>query len=198
MRRNSIIKILILFSCLILLIICCGKTQTEEELMVAAEQALKEGKPNLALRAYKDIIRLHPQSPNLGRIQTLIGVIYLDQYDDEEKSLQAWNEVKEIAPDFDLEKGLYNEAQEFQNHGKPELAVKIYQKILGLFPDSPIKYQAQFLIGFVYSEQLKDHNMAKEAFQKVIDQYPDCDLVDDAQFMLKTTGSDSLTPEFEE
>lgn len=197
MRRDSIFRILIILSCLVFLILSCGKTKTEDELMSEAENALKENNPKIAIKAYKDIIRLHPQSPNLGRIQTLIGVVYLN-HNDEEKMKQAWDDLKTIAPDYDLEKGLYDEAQELQNHDQPELAVKIYQKILQRFPDSPIKYQAQFLIGFVFSEQLKNYDQAKDAFQKVIQGYPDCDLVDDAQFMLETMGSDSLTPEFEE
>jgi outer membrane protein assembly factor BamD (BamD/ComL family) len=181
----------------VFLILSCGKTKTEEELMSEAENALKENNSKIAVKAYKDIIRLHPQSPNVGRIQTLIGIVYLN-HNDEEKMKQAWDEVKTIAPDYDLEKALYDEAQELQNHDQPELAVKIYQKILQRFPDSPIRYQAQFLIGFVSSEQLKNYDQAKESFQKVIQDYPDCDLVDDAQFMLETMGSDSLTPEFEE
>jgi outer membrane protein assembly factor BamD (BamD/ComL family) len=198
MQRSSTFKILIILSCLIFLVLSCGRTKTEEELMSEAEKSLKEDNPKMALRAYKDIVRLYPQSPNLGQIQTLIGIIYLDRYNDEEKMKQAWEEVKKVAPDFDLERGLYNEAQELQNHGNPELAIKIYQKIIELFPDSRIRYQAQFLIGFVYSEQLKDYDKAKTAFHKVIDQYPDCDLVDDAQFMLETIGSDTLVPEFKE
>lgn len=198
MRRDSIFKLFVIISCLVFLIISCAKTKTEGELMSQAEKALKEGDSKVAVKAYKDIIRLHPQSPNLGQVQTLIGIVYLDKYNDEEKMKEAWEEVAKVAPDFDLEKGLYDEAQELQNHGQPELAVKIYQKILQFFPDSNIKYQAQFLIGFVSSEQLKEYDQARDAFQKVIDQYQDCDLVDDAQFMLKTMGSDSLTPEFEE
>jgi len=198
MQNNSVLKVFAIFCCLILLVLSCAKSKTEEELMTEAETALNEGNPKAALRAYKDIIRLHPESPNLGRVQTLIGIIYLDRFNDEEKMKQAWDEAKKIAPDYDLERGLYDEAQEVQNHGNPELAVKIYQKMIQLFPDSPIKDQAQFLIGFVYSEQLRDYDKAKDAFQKVIDQYPDCDLVDDAEFMLETMGSDSLAPEFEE
>jgi len=198
MRRNSLFKILLVFLCAIFVTVSCGKIKTEEELISEAEAALKDGKPNVALKAYKDLIRLHPDSPNRGRTQILIGIVYLDKFDDEEKMKQAWEEVKELDPDFDLERGLYDEAQELQNHGNPELAVRVYEKIIELFPDSPIEYQAQFLIGFVCSEQLNDYDKAKEAFQKVIDGYPDCDLVDDAQFMLETMESDSLAPVFEE
>jgi outer membrane protein assembly factor BamD (BamD/ComL family) len=198
MYSNSILKVFLVVLYLVFLVISCGKTQTEEELMSAADVALKEGKPNIALKAYKDIVRLHPDSPDRGRVQVLIGIIYLDQYNDEEKMKQAWDEVKKVDSDFDLERGLYDQAQELQNHGNPQLAAKIYEKIIELFPDSPIRYQAQFLTGFVYSEQLKDYDKAKEAFQRVIDQFPDCDLVDDARFMLETMGSDSLAPVFEE
>jgi TolA-binding protein len=63
------------------------------------------------------------------------------------------------------------------------------------FPESSNKYKALFLTGFVYSEQLQDYDMAKEAYQKVVENYPDCDLADDAKFMLENLGSDSLPKE---
>jgi len=198
MRNYRLFRILLVFLCSIFVIITCAKTKTEEELMSEAEAALQQGSPNIALRAYKDVVRLHPDSPNLGRVQILIGIVYLDKFNDEEKMKDAWVQAKNLNPEFDLERGLYDEAQELQNHGNPELAVRVYEKIIELFPDSAIKYQAQFLIGFVCSEQLNDYEKAKQAFQKVMDEYPECDLVDDAEFMLETMGSDSLAPAFEE
>lgn len=90
------------------------------------------------------------------------------------------------------EEQLYAEAQACSEKGNFTLAIKTYEEILKLYPESPNSYKAQFLIGFVYSENLKDYNKAKEVYEKVIKKYPDCDLADDAKVMLESMGSDSL------
>ena len=92
------------------------------------------------------------------------------------------------------EQALYTEAQNFSEKGDFQSAIKTYEDILKRYPDSPRSYKAQFLIAFVYSENLKDHQKAKENYQILIEKYPNCDLVDDAQYMLKTMENDSLPP----
>ena len=90
------------------------------------------------------------------------------------------------------EEQLYAEAQAYSEKGDFTSAIKTYEEILKLYPESPNSYKAQFLTGFVYSENLKDYNKAKEVYEKVIKKYPDCDLADDAKVMLESMGSDSL------
>jgi len=90
------------------------------------------------------------------------------------------------------EEELYTVAQEAMNKGNSQEALKYYQQILEDFPQSSNNYKAQFMIGYVYSEQLKDTLKAREAYQKVIEQYPDCDLVGSARWMMENTGERSL------
>jgi len=90
------------------------------------------------------------------------------------------------------EQELYTEAQEFSEKGDFQSAIKTYEEILKVYPKSPRVYKAQFLIGFVYSENLKDYEKARENYKKVIEKYPDCDLADDAQYMMETMDQDSL------
>lgn len=90
------------------------------------------------------------------------------------------------------EQELYTEAQEFSEKGDFQSAIKTYEEILKVYPGSPRVYKAQFLIGFVYSENLKDYEKAEENYRKVIEKYPDCDLADDAQYMMETMKQDSL------
>jgi len=90
------------------------------------------------------------------------------------------------------EQDLYTEAQEFSEKGDFQSAIKTYEELLKVYPDSPRVYKAQFLMGFVYSENLKDHEKARENYRKVIEKYPDCDLADDARYMLETMEKDSL------
>lgn len=92
------------------------------------------------------------------------------------------------------EQGLYTEAQNFSEKGDYLSAIKTYEEILKDFPESPRAYKAQFLIAFVYSENLKAYDKAKENYQKLMEKYPNCDLADDAQYMMKTMQGDSLPP----
>ena len=92
------------------------------------------------------------------------------------------------------EQDLYTDAQNCSERGEFEMAIDTYERILEVYPESPRAYKAQFLIGFVYSENLKDQQKAKENYQKVIDDYPDCDLADDARYMIEMmeTGSEPM------
>ena len=90
------------------------------------------------------------------------------------------------------EEELYTMAQEAMNKGNSQEALKYYQQILKDYPQSTNNYKAQFMIGYVYSEQLKDTVKAKEAYQKVIEQYPNCDLVESAKWMMGNAGKGSL------
>ena len=92
------------------------------------------------------------------------------------------------------EQDLYTDAQNCSERGEFESALNTYERILELYPNSPRAYKAQFLIGFVYSENLKDQQKAKENYRKVIDNYPECDLADDARYMIEMmeTGTEPM------
>jgi outer membrane assembly lipoprotein YfiO len=90
------------------------------------------------------------------------------------------------------EQELYTNAQNLSEKGDYLSAIKTYEEILRTYPDSPRAYKAQFLIAFVYSENLKAYDKARENYKKLLEKYPNCDLVDDAQYMLKTMETDSL------
>jgi TolA-binding protein len=89
------------------------------------------------------------------------------------------------------EQEFYTLAQEYSEKGDFQSAIETYQEILKDYPNSPRAYKAQFLIGFVYSENLKDYENARINYQLVIDKYPDCDLADDARYMLDNLEQDA-------
>lgn len=93
------------------------------------------------------------------------------------------------------EQELYTLAQNAGEKGEWKEAVKIYQKILRTYPKSSNCHKAMFMIGFIYSEQLKDYKKAKEVFQKMIEKYPNCDLSDDAKFMMENMGKEPAVKE---
>jgi outer membrane protein assembly factor BamD (BamD/ComL family) len=195
MGVKALFKVLVLSILYLLLIVDCSKPKSEQELFKQADKALAEGKFNDAIKAYKDIIRFFPKSPESGKAQFLMGITYLDKLNDSTNTEGSFKKLLKDYPDFDLERKLYDQAQDAQSNNRSELAIKIYEQILTLFPQSPNDYKAQFLIGFVYSEQLEDHQKAKEAYRKVVEKYPNSDLADDAEFMMKTLEADSLPRE---
>lgn len=76
-------------------------------------------------------------------------------------------------------------------------AINEYRKYMRLYADSKDKYKAQFMIGFVYSENLNDTAKAISSYQAVLDNYPACDLVESAKFMIEhlKTGKEFLIPD---
>jgi outer membrane protein assembly factor BamD (BamD/ComL family) len=93
---------------------------------------------------------------------------------------------------------LFDLAQQAENDGDFQEAVDLYTMLLEKYPQNEHNYKAQFMIGFIYSEELKDYDQARMAMQKVVEQYPDCDLADDAQWMLDHMGKNLEDIEFEE
>ncbi len=76
--------------------------------------------------------------------------------------------------------------------------VKIYQEILASFPGDVHACEAQFMIGFVYAEELNDFDLAREALAEIVEGNMECtdDLRDSAKWMLENMGKEP--PEFEE
>ncbi len=70
----------------------------------------------------------------------------------------------------------------------PEGAIQYFELFLERYPEHERAHQAQFLIGFTYSEQLGDFEQAGAAYQAVLDSYPESDFADDAQWMIDNMG----------
>jgi parvulin-like peptidyl-prolyl isomerase len=79
----------------------------------------------------------------------------------------------------------------------PDRAIRYFQIYLERFPNDPKAYQAQFLIGFTYSEYMHDMDAAREAFTSMVTRFPDTELTDDAQWMIENMDRplDSLIPQ---
>jgi len=91
---------------------------------------------------------------------------------------------------------LFELAQQAENDGDFKEAIDLYTLLLQKYPQNEHNYKAQFMIGFIYSEELNDLGQAKVAMQKVVDNYPDCDLADDALWMLEHMGENLEQMEF--
>jgi peptidyl-prolyl cis-trans isomerase C len=84
---------------------------------------------------------------------------------------------------------------EAQSEGNPRRRIELYEEIVARFPDFERLIDAQFMIGFIRSEELRDTLGAAAAFEKVIEIDPDSDLAQSARWML---SSGSQEPDFED
>jgi TolA-binding protein len=81
------------------------------------------------------------------------------------------------------ENSLIEQGQKAEAAGQYSLAVENYLSIVDNYPQSPYRYKAIFMAGFIQLEQLKNQAEAISLFTKLIEEYPDCDLADDAAIM---------------
>lgn len=76
---------------------------------------------------------------------------------------------------------LFNEAQAL---AAPEARLEAYRALLAQYPDSEVSAQAQFMIGFIYSEEIKNYDEAEKAFRQLLARYPQAELAPSAQWMI--------------
>jgi tetratricopeptide (TPR) repeat protein len=74
--------------------------------------------------------------------------------------------------------------QDAQQAGAPESRIEGYAKVVETYPDADIAPQAQFMVGFIYSEELKKYDDAEKAFRALLAKYPKSELVSSAQWMV--------------
>jgi peptidyl-prolyl cis-trans isomerase C len=77
---------------------------------------------------------------------------------------------------------LFNDAQAM---AQPEQRIDAYRKLIAQYPDSEVTAQAQFMIGFVYSEELKNYDDAEKAFKELLQRWPRAELASSAQWMIE-------------
>jgi peptidyl-prolyl cis-trans isomerase C len=86
---------------------------------------------------------------------------------------------------------LFKAAQEL---GPPTERLAAYRALLAEYPDSDVSPQAQFMIGFIHSEELKDYDGAEKAFRELLKRYPGSELAVSAQWMVDHMRSEEAPP----
>ncbi len=81
-----------------------------------------------------------------------------------------------------------------QGLGPPSERIAAYRALLDEYPDSDVSPQAQFMIGFIHSEELKDYDEAEKAFRELLRRYPGSELADSAQWMVDHMRSEEAPP----
>jgi TolA-binding protein len=80
-------------------------------------------------------------------------------------------------------------AQIYIEQERYQQAMAEYRRVSYLYPNSPNEYKAQFMVGFIQSEHLKNDSAAVQTFLAMLKKYPSTDLSDDADWMVRNIRS---------
>jgi peptidyl-prolyl cis-trans isomerase C len=86
---------------------------------------------------------------------------------------------------------MFKAAQEIAS---PQQRIVAYRRLLADYPDADVSPQAQFMIGFVNSEELKDYDEAEKAFRELLARYPKSELADSAKWMVEHMRTEEAPP----
>jgi len=81
-----------------------------------------------------------------------------------------------------------------QAEASPRDRITLFERLIAKFPKDKSAVQAAFMIGFTYSEELKDYPAARGAFEKFVREHADSDLVPSAKWMLENMGTGATPP----
>ncbi|OGF18185.1 MAG: hypothetical protein A2W00_09905 [Candidatus Eisenbacteria bacterium RBG_16_71_46] len=77
---------------------------------------------------------------------------------------------------------MFDEAQQVT---APTARIDAFEAMLRAYPDDPLAAQAQFMVGFIYSDELKDYDRAEKAFRELLKRFPKSELAASAQWMVE-------------
>ena len=80
--------------------------------------------------------------------------------------------------------------REGQGSGSPPARIAAYRRLLEEYPDSEVSPQAQFMLGFICSEELKNYDEAERAFRELLRRYPNSELAESARWMIEHMRSE--------
>jgi peptidyl-prolyl cis-trans isomerase C len=86
---------------------------------------------------------------------------------------------------------LFKLASEASN---PREKIRYYEQFLEQYPADERAYEAKFMIGFTYAEDLRNYAEAQRVFQEFLEEFADSDLGDDARWMLENMQSGEHPP----
>lgn len=85
---------------------------------------------------------------------------------------------------------LLAQANQYNQEGKYEEAISAFQKLIDNYPKSPECPEAQFMIGYIFANSIKDLDKAKEAYEKFLKIYPNDDLATSTRWELDNLGKE--------
>ncbi len=108
-----------------------------------------------------------------------------------EKALELYEKLRTQFPEnHSLQDSVaFGMAQIFIEQEQYQKALSEYRRVSYLYPKSPNEYKAQFMVGFIQAEHIKNDSAAVRTFRKMLEKHPKSDLSDDADWMIRNIES---------
>jgi peptidyl-prolyl cis-trans isomerase C len=116
---------------------------------------------------------------------------YLAKYDEAKGMLGVQADSAAIKKFLSLKRSARDMFNDAQTAGGPNERIDAYRKVLDQYPNSDVSPQAQFMIGFIQSEELKDFDSADRSFRLVLEHYPNSELAASAKWMVDHMRSET-------
>lgn len=104
-------------------------------------------------------------------------------------------------PDDTVAAGMLFKAGDLaMNLNMPMKAIELFDRVMNEYPDFEKVPQCLFLKGYIYENDLKDLDKAREIYELFLEKFPDDDFADDAEICIRNLGksAEDLIREFEE
>lgn len=191
----------------------CGEKLTEEQLYTKAREFETNAEYSDAKSSYKKLLAEYPESLKAQEVSAKVELLEKAQTL-EQAPLLAEMKALEAREDLDGMLILYNAflvrfpqyeqrddilqklAWSYHNRKEFQRSVNTYQRLLNDLPQSTHAAQSQFMVGYIYANEIKDLDRARQAYETFQKNYPQHDLSDDVAFELAHLGKDINELEF--
>ena len=116
---------------------------------------------------------------------------YLAKYGEAKQMLGLQADSAAIKKFLSLKRSARDMFNDAQTAGGANERIEAYRKVLEEYPNSDVSPQAQFMIGFIQSEELKDFDAAERSFRAVLERYPNSELAASAKWMVEHMRSET-------
>jgi len=108
--------------------------------------------------------------------------------------------IKHFPEDSLTVKFAFKAANLCMNMGDGTKAIGLFDKFIEKYPDNPKAAVSMFFKAYIYENQIKNLDKAKEIYLQFIEKYPNGDFANDARIALKNLGKspEQMVREFEE
>jgi len=151
----------------------------DSKLALKAKSAFLEGAakklPGRLKAAESDLVKTPQSQDKTERLALLIEKLASSMEDSlYDTSVEEVRRFQVRFPDYPAsDKIQWSLGQLHEKAGKSGAALLAYRKLMSVYPDSGLLADAQFSIGTLYADSLKDYKQAIDAFLEVVDKYPD-------------------------
>ncbi len=147
-----------------------GSVLQEEAQFNVAMCYYGRGDLTIALTQFENLKMELRNNPLIYRILYTIGRIYYDMHDYENARIEFKNVIDTGDPNL-APSASFGIAQAYLQEGKHEEAVKAYQKVIDLYPDTNSGEDAHFYIAWAY-DNLEEYDEAITRLETAIENYP--------------------------